>query len=214
MNRSGSWIGDRLGANGRWSIDSRQFSVFSSQFPVVNKTKPLRPMVLRLLRRVRIFPEGMLISMQHTGIRKRLCFGKASFRFAGSSVKRGKVMLVASNFTRCTSRSAEGCLCETKPIRQRKGGRQVLSGKRVMAHSGWKRRWRNEANSLAALSRPPADWLRLAQSAVPALAIACPAGCVTTNRDLPLTRGDAGRYNGLEHAWSGVPGTGEKPCIG
>ena len=54
--------------------------------------------------------------MQHTGVAKRLTIWRASFTFEGSSVKRGKGVLVASNFTRYTSPSAEGRLCETNPI--------------------------------------------------------------------------------------------------
>jgi hypothetical protein len=37
--------------------------------------------------------------------------------------------------------------CETNPIRRRRSGRQVLSGKRVMVDADWRRRWENEANS-------------------------------------------------------------------
>jgi hypothetical protein len=58
----------------------------------------------------------MLILTKQTGSGKLLSIWRASFKFEGSNVKRGKGMLAASNFTRYTSHSDEGRLCETNPI--------------------------------------------------------------------------------------------------
>jgi len=64
----------------------------------------------------------MLVFMEHTGVTRRLSIWKASLKFEGLSVKRGRGMLIASHFTRCTSPSGGGRWCETNPICRDRAG--------------------------------------------------------------------------------------------
>jgi hypothetical protein len=115
--------------------------------------------------------------MKHTGVVKRLFIGKASFKFEGASVKRGKGMLVASNLTLYTPHPAEGRLCQTNPIFGRPAtihhrGTEITeivfqvsdqdcsSSFSVPSVSPWWRSLRNKANWAAVRRRASVLWER------------------------------------------------------